>query len=289
MRRKKFGAQPTNVAVKTEKKKLAGVINSEKLEIEKIDKEREDKQVALTNKTQELIALDKKLDKIRLDVLKENDKLVDAQKKIANAQISLDKVTSEISGVKEIRDEMIDAKKMIDSFRMEKEDILKKKTSITEEIVDLVKAKEKLLAEIDEIKKGGDSRKSVLSGLDGDIVSKKKQLLDLDSNLEQKKKAEADEYEIRIANWKRKEEEVKANIGDINSRIGDANFTLATIDIEVKNRMSDVIKRETKLIKDIEVLKSRGEELTQREDYINTLAKTLQKHFDKLKMPIKVI
>ena len=164
-----------------------------------------------------------------------------------------------------------------------------KKDELKEEIAGLERVKMGLLADIEKDTENVNVHAKNAMDLDDAIVLRKKQLLDLDNEIEQKKKTEAGEYGTRIENWKRKEEEVKANIDSLNGEIVKKNSELKVLDETIQKRLTPVNKKEVELKAREESLAQKELTFGERENQVNTLAKTLQKHFDKLKMPIKVI
>jgi len=253
--------------LKAENKKAQKELNEIRLEIEKATKEKGELFIELEKQKKEVEKNAKNVVEVR-DIIKEKKSelnkvqmQVDKEKILAIGHVKTAQNEKE-KALKEIAKKIKDATDKVEAKEKQLKNLLQKETNIS----DTIQIKN---IQADELKK--------------EIEEKEKEKLDLIELLKSLRK-ETDSLQNEL----QKKREVEQKILTVQNKLKDMRRELSQIDEIRASKMQDLDKREEKLKTQERVLETRKVALKQREDEVERLAKTLQKHFDKHNIPIKV-
>lgn len=276
------------IPVKKQQKEIIQAIATERENLRNIKE-----QIKLANK--ELQITQKELEQTKTEIKTEKANKEQYQKSVI---VLKDKEKERKDKIKDIEKKILsDEKQAEDSITTQKaksEAVLNSKNvemkQIESRISVLNKDIAKKTAESDNLTQQNDSKKKNIkekedriSVLDNDIKSKNTEL----SNIE-KRISLLDEKKANVVEIENKYKDLMRQLPDIQQEIKKERKELMNIKTEKDNRLSEAIKKENEVKRQTEELNKKQLQFDIRKRNVERLAKTLQKHFDKQKMPIKV-
>ena len=275
--------------IKEKQKNISDAINLEEKRLEEIKGLEESTELVTAEQQEIAFEKESEIEKLNEEVKEKKEELADIDTDIEEKKIELNEKTKQIGVIQKEIDGTVEKakeenKKTIDSKNTVIKQMNEEKGVLQYSITKLEEEKKELFIGISNINATYTFGKNALKDIEDKIKDREKKLSILVVDFERLSKEKTD-----IEFVKKDEIKLRKSVVLLEKTIKEAEKEIIHIDEIKSKKTKDLDEREEKI-------KRRGEAIKHREDFIENRAKdieqkarTLQKHFDKHKIPIKVM
>jgi len=271
----------SSAKIKEERKSVLDSLNIAKNELESLTKEKEGFFGDVEKKRGIIVSLKKEIDHLNEQIAKKRIEYDDAK---ASAEAELKKIRES-------------EKSAHDSIVLEKEGLLEYKKEINSEIQEKKREVRELDKDINGLKDALENKLNAIAKVDK-VISEQSNRLEGDKEKINSLEDMKPELEAKIAGLKNeirsleKTKKASVDLSKENKKIQDSiskkRTELKGLEDKVQEARGNLIKAKAEVSSRETAVKEKEKELDEREKSVDRTAKTLQKHLDKLDIPIKV-
>ena len=288
MRRIKNEEKQTNTSIKSEKEKIVSSINASNVVLEGLKKEIKCSKEELSYKKESIEAWEDRKEELKMEIVKlseekglEKKELSILDDELNDKRDKLDKLDGSLE--KKEEENMLKLQAMIEPKMKEFNELNGSIVDINRLIGLNVETKKKFETQLSELEDSLSVKKIELEELDKESNLLEVSIKDALEDLEGLKSEKEDIQKIEDESLELKQENLK-----VQKEIDSFRNELSKLEKEKAKRFDVIESKEREINRREERITNREEGLDDREKDIDLKAETLQKHYDKQNMPIKV-